>query len=170
MKNIFISSLILLGITFSANAQTSTSAASANLIAAMTITNTQVLHFGDLTIPTTASVVVMSTAGSRSVSSGDVVLISSDVGTEATFNMTGLAASTYDITLPSSDVTITNGVQTMLVNTFLFLTTDASDAANPVTVPAAGSDSFAVGATLNMGTDEIAGSYTGDYDVTLAYN
>ncbi|MCK5815842.1 MAG: DUF4402 domain-containing protein [Flavobacteriaceae bacterium] len=172
MKNIFISSLILLGITFSANAQTSTSAASANLASTMTITNTQTLHFGDITVPTTASVVELEytyDGGARVVQSGNAVLIATNVGQPAKFDITGEALVAYNITLPAS-VVIVNGGDNMTVNSLKFDAEDIGDISNPVEVPADGTDTFEVVGTLNIGTGLAAGAYTANYDVTVAYN
>ena len=171
MKKLFIATAIFLGVSFSANSQTASSSAAATILEAMTLNNNTELDFGALSVPSTASVVVMSAAGVRSISSGDVTFIAHNTGTQATFTVTAAGSTSYILTLPSTDVTITNTstAQEMEVSAFNFISTDASDTSSPVAMPAAGSDTFNVGASLAMGTDEAIGLYTGTYDVTVAY-
>ena len=80
----------------------------------------------------------------------------------ASFNVTGEGSQAYAITLPSS-ATLNSGGNTMTVDTF---THDAGGS------PAlsSGSDSFNVGATLNVGASQAPGAYTGTFAVTVGYN
>ena len=80
----------------------------------------------------------------------------------SSFDVTGEPGQVYSITLPSS-ATLTSGANTMTVDTF---THDSG--ATPSLV--AGSDTFNVGATLNVGAAQAAGSYSGTFAVTVNYN
>ena len=59
-------------------------------------------------------------------------------------------------------MTLTSGGDTVTVDTF------TDDTAGTGTL-AGGSDSFNVGATLNLGANQPAGNYTGTYTVTVEY-
>ncbi len=76
--------------------------------------------------------------------------------------MTGAVGQTYSITLPSS-ATLTSGGNTMTVDTY------TDDAGATPTLPG-GSDTFNVGATLNVGADQAKGSYSGTFLVTVNYD
>ena len=80
----------------------------------------------------------------------------------AGFSVTGEGSQTYAITLPSS-ATLTSGGNTMTVDTF------THDAGGSPTL-SGGSDSFNVGATLQVGGSQAAGVYSGTYAVTVNYN
>ena len=80
----------------------------------------------------------------------------------AAFDVTGEGASTYSITLPSS-ATLSSGANTMTVDTF------NHDAGATPTL-SGGSDTFNVGATLNVGATQASGTYSGTFSVTVNYN
>ena len=80
----------------------------------------------------------------------------------ASFDVTREPGQAYVITLPSS-TTLSSGGNTMTVDTF---THDAG--ASPSL--AGGSDAFNVGATLNVGATQVAGTYSGTFAVTVNYN
>jgi hypothetical protein len=63
-----------------------------------------------------------------------------------------------------SSATTGTGLATMTINNLTrFNTADAS-------IVSTGTDSFAVGGTLNIGATQIPGVYTGTFDVTVDYN
>jgi hypothetical protein len=158
----------------SAQAATGSSAASAKVVAPIAIstglTGANSLRFGSFSSTGTAGTVVISALGARTFSSDTVF---KGVGTgqasfgTANFAVTGEANLTYAITLPTADVTLTHtgdNTKTMLVNAF------TSNPASPGTLSAGGSQTLAVGATLNVGATPTAGSYTGSFDVSVDYN
>ena len=77
--------------------------------------------------------------------------------------MTGIPGAPYAVTLPNS-VTISNGTETMTVSNF-----NRSGAAQ-LLLDAAGNGTFNVGARLNVGTNQPAGTYAGTFNVTVNYN
>ena len=88
----------------------------------------------------------------------------------AIFTVTGLANATYGITLPAGPITLTGPASaTMTVGTFV---------SNPVAgsgsglLSATGTQDISVGATLNVGTSQTAGTYTNatGLSVTVNYN
>jgi len=141
-------------------AKTVSASASAVLVDALAITKSADLDFGRLSSDTSGGTAVISTAGARSVT-GDVV---EEGGSPAAagFDVTGEAGLGYDITLPTSIVLNDGGSNNMTVNTF----TDSNAGSGTLT---GGTDSFTVGATLNVGASQATGTYTGSFDVSVAY-
>ncbi len=141
-------------------ADTESANASATLVAPVTLTKQAALDFGRLSSGVAGGTAVISSAGARSVT-GDVV---EEGGTPSTadFDITGEDGLVYDITLPSS-ISLTSGANNMTVDTF------TSDQAGNSGTLTGGSDSFSVGATLNVGASQATGTYTGSFDVTCAY-
>ena len=145
-------------------AQTATTAASViidnRLIA---ITKTGDLNFGTI-VPS------LDIAGTASVSIGHVVTVNNVVASSttlaraATYSVTGNPLAEYNVTLPSS-ITLSNGAQTMTVNQFV-----RSGGVAALTMNTSGISSFNVGATLNVNANQASGTYTGNFDVTVAYN
>ena len=86
-----------------------------------------------------------------------------------TFNVTGEPNSTYSVTLPTASIdlehdgsgTLSGTITTLSVSNFLENSTE--------TLSASGTESFQVGATLNVAANQAGGVYTGTFDVTVAY-
>lgn len=133
-------------------------------VTALFLSNTRGLEFGAFAAGSGGSVVI-APAGTRSAT-GDVVLISSNTGAAAQFSISGDVDFTYSITLPADGtVTLSDGAgHSMNVNSFTsspLLTGQL----NP-----AGSQQLAVGATLNVGSNQPAGGYSGGFIVTVNYD
>jgi len=146
----------------SVQAATASATASATVLTPIAIaTNTQ-MSFGDLYADNVAiGTVVLAVDGSRTVTGP--VAKGATAGAAAAFTVTGTNSATYALTLPSTDVTITSaGSDTMIVNTFTHNST--------TTLSAGGTESFNVGATLNVGISQVATSYSGSFNVTVNYN
>jgi hypothetical protein len=167
MKNItkiFAIALVILGFTVTSFAQNST--ASAKILAGLTVTKTTDLNFGTMTVPTTPATVTLTPAAVLSSTGTITLLAQAPVAAVASYGVSGDLNANYAITLPANGVvTITSGVNTMAVDNFT-----SSKALNLSTLDGAGADSFTVGATLILGTNQPAGSYAGAYNVTVAYN
>ena len=135
--------------------------AAATVLAPLTITqNGTGLDFGDVAGDTTsATTVVMTSAGAASSADGAYV---ADNGQAGTFDVTGGNGLGYNITLPPAAVTLTSGGgDTVTVDTF----TDSIGGSGTIGTE----DSFTVGATLNLSAAQPAGAYTGTYTVTVEY-
>lgn len=164
---IFAAILMIAGFSVNVMAQTENTAVGAKILTAMTITETAPMHFGTMTVPTTAATVVLATAGTVTIGSGTITLLAqAPVSTAAAYNITGDFSATYAITIDAS-TTITNGTiaEDMTVNSFV-----CSYAGLTSTLSAGGLDAFTVGATLNLANAQPAGTYAGTFDVTVAYN
>ena len=154
----------------SVKAQTASASASASakatIITPIAIDQVADLNFGNIVAGTDAGTVTVDTEGNRTSSTG-ITLPNATPGDfqAAKFTVTGLADATYAITLPSSiDITHTNGVTTMTVDEF---TSNPDEAGK---LAADGKQTLLVGATLNVGAGQVAGDYTGEFSVTVAYN
>jgi hypothetical protein len=170
---VFFSALFLMTLAAqNVNAQpftgqkTATSATEATIITPIAITKTIDLNFGNVVSGTGTGTVTVVPAGTRS-SAGDVTLPAATPGTitAATFNVTGLANATYSITLPTT-LNVVSGANSMVVNGF------TSNPTPTGTLSASGAETVTVGATLNVGANQAAGTYTNasDLEITVAYN
>ena len=125
------------------------------------ISNTAGMEFGKF-VAGSGGTVTVSPGGVRSAS-GSVVLVSSGAGAAAQLVVSGDANLTYAISLPAAG-TLVNGANTMAVNTF------TSSPSPTGTLGAGGRQTLSVGATLNVGSNQATGSYSGAFDVTVNYN
>lgn len=141
---------------------TGTGTATANIIAPITITSTVPLAFGDVIPGIATGTVVMTPAGVRTATGG-ATLGNLVLGTAGAFTVTGAANYAYTITLPAS-IAIAGAGTTMTVTPF---TSNPTGSAGLLT---GGTQNLAVGATLNVGASQLAGVYSGPFDVTVAYN
>jgi spore coat protein U-like protein len=147
---------------------TGTAEAKATLIRPITISMETNLNFGTIVVPssTTGGTVMVSTDGTTEVTGTDISLAESlgDPPTTASFTVTGEPNGTYAITLPDDNtVTISGPGEDMTVTGF----TSNPDGTG---VLAGGTQTLSVGATLNVGADQAAGEYAGEFTVTVAYN
>lgn len=153
----------IVGFSVSSHAATVAANGTATVIADMGITKNADLRFGKFSAGT-GGTVVMATAGSRS-KTGAVMLSALDAGGAASFAVTGDTTATYAITLPSTAVTITRTgfTETMSVGTFV------SNPSGTGTLTA-GAQTLLVGGTLTVASAQVAGAYTGSFNVTVDYN
>jgi len=143
-------------------AASTSSNATATVVAPIAISNTQDLAFGSFSTSATGQTVTISAAGARS--SVGAVVVPASTATAASFNVTGSGTLTYAITLPANGtVTITNGTDTFAVDNF----TSAPSGTGALT---AGAQTLTVGATVTTAGTLSTGNYTGTFNVTVLYN
>lgn len=142
-------------------AASASSTADAEVVLPISISNTTGMNFGRVSPTGIAGTVVLNAASTRTPTNVD--LLSGGTVAAATFVVRGGASEAYAITLPAS-ATITSGANNMTVDSF------THDAGGSPTLDATGNDSFNVGATLNVGASQAAGSYSGTFSVTVDYN
>lgn len=171
MKKSSFFAIVMIGFSFSSFAQAGASATgTATIIEPITITNAGDLNFGNIAVVGAGTVELVPFDDSR-IPLGGVTLpaIATGTVTAAHFDVTGDGTSTYAITLPSTDYIITRltGSETMTVNVFKSFPTVAAGG-----VLTAGAQTFSVGATLNVGAAQVAGTYTNatGFDVSVNYN
>ena len=160
--------IVMLAFTAATFAQVTASAtASATIITPIAISKTVDMNFGNVAVNSSLGTVVLTPAGTRSRTGGVTLPAVGGTVTAASFTVTGAGTSTYAITIPSTNYTITrvSGSETMIVNTF------ASTPSGTGTL-SGGTQTLTVGATLNVGASQVAGTYTNavGFDVTVNYN
>lgn len=145
------------------NTATTSAGAAAEVVTAIAITKTKDLNFGDVVSGSTAGTVVITPQAVRSATGG-ATLGNTGGASNAEFTVNGDAGANYSITLPSTDVTLTSGMNSMAVNVF------TSSPSGTGTLSGGGEQTLKVGATLNVGASQPSGTYTGSFDVTVTYN
>lgn len=164
---IFAILVLLIGSAAASFAQATASAnATAAIVTAISITKVVDMNFGNVAVATAPGGTVVLTPASTRTSTGGVTLPSTTgTVTAASFNVGGQGIYTYSITLPSSPLTITSGVNTMTVSSF-------TSTPSGVGSLAAGAQVLNVGATLNVAAAQPAGVYTSamSFNVTVNYN
>jgi uncharacterized membrane protein len=167
LRKLISFAVIFAGITISAYAQVSaTATASGTIVGPIGITNTADMNFGNVAVSAVAGTVVMTPAAVRSTTGGCTLPAITGTVAAGAFNVTGAANYTYAITLPGAATTITSGGNTMTVDTW------TSTPSGTGTLSAGGSQALTVGATLNVGASQAAGSYVSGtpFTVTVNYN
>lgn len=129
----------------------------------LSLLNTRGIAFGAFAAGTGGAVVI-SPAGIRSATGG-VVLIAASDGAPAQFTISGDPDFMYSITLPTDGtVALVDGAgHSMEVDAF------TSEPALSGQLSAGGSQALTIGATLNVGANQPAGNYSGDFLVTVNY-
>lgn len=141
------------------NSDTATADANATIIAAIAVSNTASLEFGDIVQDATGGTVTVSPTG---------VLASSgphSLGGEqaAAYTVTGDASKTFGITFGAPSITITGpAAATMTVDTF------AASCSSGCALTG-GSASLTTGARLTVGANQTPGAYNGTFDLTVSY-
>lgn len=170
MKNTKIKmiAIAVLLVAFSSNsfaqstATNSDAVASTNIVTPIAITNSASINFGNVVASSAGGTVILGTDASLTPSG--VTLLSGITATAAEFTVTGDANFTYSVTLPgNSDVVLAKtGATSMALSHFTENSTGA------LTL---GTETFKVGAKLNVGANQPAGAYVSSgFDVTVTYN
>ena len=153
------------------------STASAQLIEAITLSETTSLNFGTTVLKSTegGTVVLSSNSNTRNYTGG---LAGggpeNQNATNATFEVNGASLATYAVTLPAvitlTHTSIDSGINTMNVTSMKARFNDASSDSVTSTISSEGTDSFSLGATLTVQENQIFGQYSGQYEVSVDYN
>jgi len=171
MKNItklFAIALVVLGFATTSFAQsTATATSSATIITPILLTKTVDMNFGNVAVTASGGSVILTPAGTRTKTGGVTLPVVAGTVTAASFDVTGEGSSTYSITLPSADLTITRqtGTETMTVNAF-------TSTPSVTGTLSGGAQTINVGATLNVAAAQVAGLYVSltPFEVTVNYN
>ena len=148
-----------------AYAASETGTATANIVAAVTITEDNGIDFGSIVAPTTDSEVSIDTLGAIAVDSGDANALDA-TGTAGSFTVTAGAGETIVFTVGSS--TTQDGVT--LTNFVGNYNGDGESALNNDTATAVASGTLLVGATLDMtAADVTTGVKNLSYTITADY-
>ena len=145
-----------------------TAQAVAEVIEALTATETSQLNFGKFTPEVQGGQITVSPEGTRS-KSGSIIL-SGAIANSGIFHVTGAPRATFTIQLPSSvALKNQNSEKTMMVNNWISTPQQGSGTG---LLANNGEQYIYIGATLQVG-DIVAnpvGIYTGTYNLTFAYN
>jgi len=166
MKKILILVVLFSGFAVSSFAQggsaTKSATSHANIITPISISGDATMEFGNLAVSASSGTAVLDNANGLGVSGG-VSKVGGISPKSAAFTVAGAASTNYSVTLPPSTITLTgsNGGTMILWN----FTSNCSG-----NTQAGGIDYFKVGATLNVDGSQVAGSYSGVFDVTVNYN
>lgn len=144
----------------------SSATVSATIIAPLAISRVTDLNFGNVAVGSAVGTVVITTAGTRSVT-GSCQLSATNPGTvtAAAFAITGQGSYTYGITLPSGSTAITGAGSPMSVDTYI------SNPSSTGTL-SSGAQTVNVGGTLHVAGNQTAGLYTlaSGLTVSVFYN
>ena len=165
---LFASLFIIVVAAQNVQAQTSSTAqdvsATAKIITPINIELTNSgLNFGTLVPSGTNGTVTVTSADARTNSNVGFIEQEDDFNA-ASFKVTGEESYIFSITLPDDDeIELESNSNKMEVNAF--------SSSLPLANNSIGSDgtTFKVGATLSVDANQPAGTYTGEFDVTVAY-
>ena len=154
--------LLVSGLAFAQASDNGT--ATAEILAAIELANVTGLDFGTIAAGNQASVVTIaaSSAGTRSLGSGDAYLITTAQGHSAEFEVTAGNALPYTLSFTDSTITITHlsTTDTMTVD----LTIDAATGSGTGVA-----FSHYVGGDLNIAALQEPGIYTGTFELNAIY-
>lgn len=157
-------------ISVPAQAANDTATATADIYAAITITQAANMDFGVLT-PAAGGAVTLN--GDNTLTLGGAATATGGTPSAAEFTIGGQGSAGYTIDTSASSVNLTSGVNTMGITytaySFNADNTYATPAAGTATLSAGGADTLRIGADLTVGAAQVAGTYTGTVDVTVAY-
>ncbi len=153
------------GLLSAGTANAATGVATVQIVNAIAISNTVGLNFGQVIAGVGASVVTLTPQGVRTLTSGDATLVGGTV-TAANFAVTGGIGSAYTITLPAT-VALNSGANLLTISSVTSSPTGAGGLLN-----GSGQQTLLVGGVLDIPVVATtpAGIYTGNFDVTVAYN
>jgi len=166
---IFSLAIAIIGFSATSFAQdkgvSTTANASGTIIKPISINKTVDMNFGNVAVNANAGTVVLSSEGTRTATGGVTLPATSGTFAAAEFTIAGATDYTYSITLPSTETTVTSDGNNMIVNVF----TSNPGGTGKLT---GGTQTLKVGATLNVGASQAAGTYTSatPFTVTVNYN
>lgn len=151
----------------SVHAAADTAIATATIIAPITIGQTADLDFASIVPVASAQTVTVGTADNRTACTGGMVC--TGTVTSGSFSIGGAASAGYTIAVTPATLTInrSGGGGSMTVTTWTTAPT------SPATLSGTPPDTLTVGATLNVGASQAAGSYglaADQFTVTVNYN
>jgi hypothetical protein len=167
---IVIAAILMTGFTTNLMAQNQTAtagaSAAAKIVKTIAITKVTDMNFGTMSTPSTPATVILSPAGAPSIGSGSISLLTqAPTALASSYTTVGDNNAAYSITLPANGtVNVSDGTNTMAITDF------TCSSPLSTTFSAGGTGAFSVGAKLNLAANQPAGSYTGAFDVTIAYN
>ncbi len=138
----------------------------ATLVIPISIANDVAMDFKTVAASATAGTVVMAaTSGAALTPTGGVTVVSG-TPTAGKFTVTGEGTQVFTITLPTGAETLTGSVSgDITVDEWT-----CSEASLTTAALVGGTLVFYVGGTLNVGVEEVAGTYSGSFNIIVDYN
>ncbi|MEE4206668.1 MAG: DUF4402 domain-containing protein [Erythrobacter sp.] len=159
-----------MGMSNAAFAQDATATATAEVLDALTLNNNVGLDFGTMVVDG-GGTVSLAADGTLDCSAADIVC--SGTTAVATFDVTGTANKAVTINLPTTSIDLQHpdftgasvGEHTIVLDAFV-----SSGTGDEITLDGAGDGSFTVGGSITFDGSEVAGIYTGSFDVSVEYS
>jgi Mat/Ecp fimbriae major subunit len=166
MKKSIILSLAFLVSFNQAFAATTTGTANVKIVPVIVLNTGTQLNFGSIATTETAGTVVINATNSTGLGTNVTLVSVGATRTPGAFSVTsGEPNAPYTVVLPSVTVDLLDPAgNNITINNFNFIAGNGSR-----TLSGIGTDSFSVGATLNVGATQSPGTYTGTYEVTANY-
>lgn len=158
--------LVLTAITGVYAQESASATATATVVTPIAIAKTSDMNFGNVAVSSSnPGTVILDTNNQRTTTGEATLPTTAGTVTSASFNITGQAGYTYSIGLPSEAITLSanEGANTMTIDTF----TSTPNGAGELT---GGAETVNVGATLNLGAGQAAGTYVSAAAVTVTVN
>lgn len=178
--NTFFVLFMIAGFSIHVNAQSvgtvSATAANANLLVAMSLSQEAPLNFGSSLLANTAggTVILPSNSTTRGYTGGVANSAATPIPTIAAYNVNGTGLETYVLVLPAlttvSHTSISSGINTMDITAMTARFNGEDADATTSTLAANGTDSFTLGGTLTVQENQIGGQYSGTFQVSVDYN
>lgn len=142
-----------------AYAASATGGATVKILQAITVTKSSDLDFGKIVPSASASTVAIAEDSTRTCGAG-----LSCYGTTAAgaFDITGSAGESVTVAIDNPNITLSDGGSNSMAVALNTTTTG-------LTLSGAGAGSFKVAGTLNVGANQAAGVYSGQYSVSVSY-
>jgi hypothetical protein len=151
--------------------------ASATIVEVITLSETTPMNFGtnSQTNHKGGTVILATNSNTRTYTGGLASGgTSNQKATNATFKVSGSSLSSYALILPESitlkHTSIGEGINTMNVTAIKASFNGSDSDATTSSIAANETDSFTLGATLNVQENQAFGVYSGTYNVSVNYN
>jgi hypothetical protein len=167
--SIVVVSVAFAGIAGAAElSDTATGTATATVITPIAVVAGNDLRFGTFSVDATnGGTVSIAANGARTATASYIDLVTSTIGA-ATFDVSGQASTTYAYTV--ANATLSNGTPADdMAATLQGVSTSTANGSSG-TLTAGGTDTITVFGSLAVAAGQTEDSYSGDFDVTVAYN
>ena len=151
------------------NSATQSTTGSVKIIQPLSLAKDTDLAFGSVVKPNSGSntVAIDASNGARDLTGGGDAALAPSTSGRATYTVTGEGGQTFSISTPASfDMTRQGGSETLTVA----LTKSAATGTISGSLGASGTATFGVGGSFSVASTTATGSYSGAFDVTVAYN
>lgn len=143
-------------------AATLTQSVQIRIVIPLKVVEIDTLDFGGVFAAAPGSVTIDPATGARTAAGAGQLL--SPTYSMGVFVVTGQANAPVSVTLPTGDIMLSNGANSMRMHSMVHSVVGGASA-----LDALGQMSFRVGATVDIAGTEPEGSYSGTYDVTVNY-